>query len=118
MQFCLAGFLPDDQRLAVRRSGSTNPLDSQAEANGGSSKAYSGATSAVTASESGDAVVVGATVGSTGISFSPGVGFTLRDSGIGIFSGDEDQIVTARDRGSEYFLGTEFGALGPGGRGL
>ena len=72
-----------------------NPLDSQAEANSGTSKVTSGVTPAVTASESGDVVVVGATVGSTGIAFSAGTGFTLRDSGIGIFSGDEDQIVTA-----------------------
>ena len=72
-----------------------NPLDSQAEANSGTSKATSGATPAVTASQSGDVVVVGATVGATGMTFSPGTGFTLRDSSIATFSGDEDKSVTA-----------------------
>jgi hypothetical protein len=72
-----------------------NPLDSQANANGGTNKATSGVTPAVTASRVGGLVVVGATVGATGITFSPGAGFTLRDAGIGTFSGDEDQSVTA-----------------------
>ena len=71
-----------------------NPLDSQASA-GGSIAATSGVTPAVTASQIGGLVVVGATVGSTGMTFSPGSGFTLRDSKIGTFSGDEDMSITA-----------------------
>ncbi len=71
-----------------------NPLDSQVNANSGTAKATSGVAPAVTASETGDLVVVGTTVGATGKTFSPGSGFTLRDSSIATFSGDEDQVVT------------------------
>jgi len=73
-----------------------NPLDSQASASSGTSIATSGVTPAVTPSRAGGLVVVGATVGGAlGMTFSAGAGFTLRDSGIGTFSGDEDEIVAA-----------------------
>jgi hypothetical protein len=71
----------------------SSPLASQASANG-SSAATSGVTPAVTSSQGG-LVVVGATVGALGMTFSPGSGFTLRDSNIATFSGDEDLSVKA-----------------------
>ena len=71
-----------------------NPLDSQASARG-SIAATSGVAPAVTSSRVGGLVVVGATVGAVGMTFSPGPGFTLRDSNIATFSGDEDKSITA-----------------------
>ena len=73
----------------------SNPLDSQAKATGGAAKAASGVTPAVTASQAGDLVVVGATVGAVGMTFKAGAGFTLRDASIATFSGDEDQSAAA-----------------------
>jgi hypothetical protein len=72
----------------------SNPLDSQASASG-SSAATSGVTPAVTPSRIGGVVVVGATVNKVGTTFSAGSGFTLRDSNIATFSGDEDESITA-----------------------
>jgi hypothetical protein len=72
----------------------SNPLDAQASASG-SNAATSGVTPAVTASRIGGVVVVGATVNQVGMTFSAGSGFTLRDSSIATFSGDEDMSVTA-----------------------
>ena len=72
----------------------SSPLDSQASASG-SSAATSGVAPAVTSSRIGGLVVVGATVGALGMTFSPGSGFTLRDSNIATFSGDEDMSITA-----------------------
>jgi len=71
-----------------------NPLDSQTSGNG-SNVATSGAVPAVTPSRIGGLVVVGATVNNVGMTFSAGSGFTLRDSSIGTFSGDEDKSITA-----------------------
>ena len=71
-----------------------NPLDSQSSASG-SGAATSGVAPAVTSSQIGGLVVVGATVGALGMTFSPGSGFTLRDSNIATFSGDEDMSTTA-----------------------